>query len=94
MTKLEDNVATLLERTNNIHDSQINMAKDIKTYGEVIGCNTTNVALVKQSLSRVWWWLGGISLTILAVAVKSAMAGGDNAVGKLTCFIMTLVQSL
>lgn len=28
----------------------------------------TDVELVKAGLSRAWWWLGGVSLAILATA--------------------------
>jgi len=30
----------------------------------------TKVALVKQSLNRAWWWLGSVSLFLLAVIGK------------------------
>jgi len=32
---------------------------------------STQVALNKQSIGRVWWWLGGVSLAILGVACKA-----------------------
>lgn len=28
----------------------------------------TNVALNRQSIKRAWWWLGGISMSILGIA--------------------------
>ena len=29
---------------------------------------TTKIALQRQSLARLWWWTGGVSLCLLAVA--------------------------
>ena len=28
----------------------------------------TNVALNRQAIKRAWWWLGGVSLSILGIA--------------------------
>jgi len=30
---------------------------------------TTTVALNKDRIKRIWWWLGGVSLSILGTAV-------------------------
>ena len=35
----------------------------------------TTVALQKQSLSRVWWWLGGISMTMITGALYIIVRG-------------------
>lgn len=46
--------------------------KDIKTAilgdGKSVGL-VTKVALNKQSIGRVWWWVGMISVAIIAVAM-------------------------
>lgn len=36
----------------------------------------TRVALNRQSLTRIWWWIGGISLSIVGIAffvIRSAL---------------------
>ena len=35
----------------------------------------TTVALQKQSLNRVWWWLGGISMTMITGALYIIVRG-------------------
>jgi len=60
----EANIAIILERTEQIPE----IYKILNGNGKE-GL-VTGQALLKQSLGRVWWWLGGISLAILGVAVK------------------------
>ena len=28
----------------------------------------TKMALIRQSVARVWWWVGGISISLMAIA--------------------------
>jgi len=36
---------------------------------------TTRVALNKQSIKRVWWWVGAVSIAILGIAVYVIRTG-------------------
>ncbi len=72
----EGHIATILERTKNTDDTLDIICRDLKSMRETLNGNgkeglVTRVALVKQSMGRVWWWLGGISMAILAVAVRT-----------------------
>ncbi len=41
----------------------------VQTLVETVGNINTDVEINKSSISRIWWWLGGISLSIIAAAV-------------------------
>jgi len=56
----------LLERSiPNIETNVSAILKLLKGNGEGL---TTTVALNKDRIKRIWWWLGGVSLSILGTA--------------------------
>ncbi len=71
----EASIATILTEQKNTNETLTEISEDIKTMRKSLNGNGqkgffTRVALVEQSMGRVWWWLGGVSLTLLAVAIK------------------------
>ena len=70
----ETNIALVKQSTEKI---QKDVGKVLKIL-EGNGSNglTTRVALNRQAIRRVWWWVGGISFSIAAIAfyvIKKAL---------------------
>ena len=58
--------------------TQTDMSESVKELVDLIkGSNghglLTRLALNDQSLTRLWWWVGGISTTILVVGVSGVL---------------------
>ncbi len=71
--RLEEAMKSLTEKTDGY-------GKDIKQIKEAILGNgqaglKTEMALTKQSVARIWWWLGGISMAILGSAAWIIRSG-------------------
>ena len=71
--RLEGAVKALSEKTNEY-------GEDIKQIKEAIVGNgqtglKTEMALAKQSIGRIWWWLGGISMAIIGSAIWIIKSG-------------------
>lgn len=64
MAVLHENVETIKENTKQI----------LKTLnGNGATGLITKVALNRQSISRMWWWVGGLSLVAIGVVIRDVL---------------------
>jgi uncharacterized protein YoxC len=61
----------------NIEKAVDDIKKCTREIKDSVNTTVTQNALNKQSINRIWWWVGGISLSIMAIAffvIRSAIA--------------------
>lgn len=75
----EVDLATMAQsqkRTEELVDEVLRLLKGDNKHGLV-----TRVALLRQSIGRVWWWVGGISISIMGIAfviIRAFLLKGGN----------------